>query len=172
MRPFRFARLSALGIPHGVTKRDPSLPAFGSVSGNATISIVLANRRAWWERLGLPLEHTVFARQVHGTRVTVVTASERGCGALEPGTGIPESDALVTTERNLPLAMICADCVPGTHPTSQLSASFTPVGVVPWPELRDKQSTSCAHCFPLALSVCGLFSGHRSAHAVTKWEKK
>ncbi|MBO9305956.1 peptidoglycan editing factor PgeF [Thermomicrobium sp.] len=112
VRPFRFARLSALGIPHGVTKRDPSLPAFGSVSGNATISIVLANRRAWWERLGVPLEHTVFARQVHGTRVTVVTASERGRGALEPGTGIPESDALVTTERNLPLAMICADCVP------------------------------------------------------------
>ncbi|WP_448574767.1 peptidoglycan editing factor PgeF [Thermomicrobium sp.] len=110
--PFRFARLSALGIPHGVTKRDPSLPVSGSVSGNATLSIVLANRRAWWERLGVPLEQTVFARQVHGTQVTVVTASERGRGALEPSTGIPESDALVTTERNLPLAVICADCVP------------------------------------------------------------
>lgn len=110
--PFRFPLLLALGVPHGVTMKDPSLPRAGDVSWLGSPETTQANRRIWWDRLRLPLEVSVFARQVHGSQVTIVTRAERGRGALDRATAIPDTDALVTAEVGIALAVLCADCVP------------------------------------------------------------
>lgn len=111
-QPYRFAILTQLGIRHGVTRREPSLPGHGAVSWNTGHEVALQNRRYWWKQLGLPLESTVFGRQVHGARVTVVLKQDGGRGALDPSTAVPETDALVTAEPGLPVVVQCADCVP------------------------------------------------------------
>lgn len=112
IQPYRFVTLTQLGIPHGMTRRDPSLPGHGAVSWNAGCDVALQNRRHWWKQLGLPLESTVFGRQVHGARVAIVMRKDAGRGALESSTAIPDTDALVTAERGLSLVVQCADCVP------------------------------------------------------------
>jgi len=112
LRPYRSRLLSSYAIPHGFTARDPSLPADGAVSWNVGHETALANRRVWWARLGFPLATTVFGQQVHRDGVVLVTSTEAGRGAERPGTAIPEVDALVTATPGLPLAVLCADCVP------------------------------------------------------------
>lgn len=57
----------------------------------------------------------VTAEQVHGDRVTRVTAGEAGRGAYAtPGHTAPlaSTDGLVTTQEGIPLMMLYADCVP------------------------------------------------------------
>lgn len=65
-------------------------------------TIVAENRKAFLEKFGLDEESTVFQKQVHGDGVTIIK-----------NTGIfPESDALITAEKNIGLAVSSADCVP------------------------------------------------------------
>jgi polyphenol oxidase len=72
---------------------------------------VLAHREAVGRRLGAPL---VFATQVHGAGVRVLTARDRaarlGGGQGERTCG--EHDALVTSQPGLGLGVLVADCVP------------------------------------------------------------
>jgi polyphenol oxidase len=49
-----------------------------------------------------------FGRQVHGTAVAVLPASDDAAGDGPE----PEADALVTAERRLPVGVLVADCVP------------------------------------------------------------
>jgi YfiH family protein len=63
---------------------------------------VAENRRRLLARLGFDPERVATAGQVHGTTVTHVVA---------PGLH-RECDALVTTEKHLPLAVTGADCLP------------------------------------------------------------
>jgi YfiH family protein len=51
-----------------------------------------------------------FGRQVHGTRVAVVEGNEIGSGGLDPGTAIPDTDALATCIPDVPLVVLVADC--------------------------------------------------------------
>jgi YfiH family protein len=51
-------------------------------------------------------------RQVHGCNVSVVTGATIGSGALDAGTAIPETDALVTGIPDVPLLVLIADCCP------------------------------------------------------------
>ncbi|MDV6262303.1 peptidoglycan editing factor PgeF [Rhodococcoides yunnanense] len=67
-------------------------------------SAVEANRRRLGERLGMGVERLVFMEQVHGRTVTVVDGP-----VAEP---VPMTDALVTTQRDLGLVVLTADCVP------------------------------------------------------------
>ncbi|MBY4129785.1 peptidoglycan editing factor PgeF [Rhodococcus fascians] len=67
-------------------------------------SAVEANRRRLGERLGMGVERLVFMEQVHGRTVTVVDGP-----VTEP---VPMTDALVTTQRDLGLVVLTADCVP------------------------------------------------------------
>ncbi|OAT81847.1 peptidoglycan editing factor PgeF [Desulfotomaculum copahuensis] len=73
---------------------------------------VLSNRAHICTALGWPAEHLVAGRQVHGDRVAVVTGGQRGRGAKSPDGALPDTDALITGERRLPLASFYADCVP------------------------------------------------------------
>lgn len=65
---------------------------------------VAANRRRLAAALGLGPERMVWMDQVHGTRVARVSGP--------PGAAIPRTDAVVTTEPDLALAVLTADCVP------------------------------------------------------------
>lgn len=65
---------------------------------------VAANRFRLAAALGLPAERIVWMDQVHGTRVARVTGPTGG--------PVPATDAVVTTEPNLAVAVLTADCVP------------------------------------------------------------
>lgn len=95
---FTFAGLAALGLPHATTTRhcpgvtspaEPTAP-FGTEA------------RAVLAPAGLDLDRVAYGRQVHGA--DAVAAPPRGgfAGA---------ADVLVTTERELPLAIFTADCL-------------------------------------------------------------
>ncbi|WP_100525272.1 peptidoglycan editing factor PgeF [Mycobacteroides abscessus] len=65
---------------------------------------VAANRSRLAAALGVPDDHLIWMQQVHGDHVHLVEGS---------GTStIPETDALVTTEPGIALAVLTADCVP------------------------------------------------------------
>ncbi|WP_255795240.1 peptidoglycan editing factor PgeF, partial [Mycobacteroides abscessus] len=65
---------------------------------------VAANRSRLAAALGVPDDHVIWMQQVHGDHVHLVEG---------PGTStIPETDALVTTEPGIALAVLTADCVP------------------------------------------------------------
>lgn len=111
---FRFQRLADLGVPHGITRRERSLPSDGDVSfaTAGSPSAVRHNRQRWWAAMGLDWRRTVCGRQVHGTRVMLVSEREAGRGADGPATALPATDGLVTSDPGLPLAVFCADCAP------------------------------------------------------------
>ena len=72
---------------------------------------VMENRRRLAVALDARPSDFVFARQVHGADVHVVTAADRGRGAFGPDAA-PEADALVTNAPGIILAILAADCVP------------------------------------------------------------
>jgi YfiH family protein len=54
----------------------------------------------------------VVAEQVHGVAAAVVGAADAGRGWQARETAVPETDALVTQERGVSLAILVADCAP------------------------------------------------------------
>lgn len=58
------------------------------------------------------LDDAVFCIQNHGRAVHVATTSDRGRGARDHDGAVRDTDALVTTETGLVLAVMVADCVP------------------------------------------------------------
>jgi YfiH family protein len=77
---------------------------FGSADGQSGDDLQ-ANRELLATALGRPADRLVFAHQVHGNDVVVVS----GRAADE---SMPEADALVTTTPGVVVAMRVADCVP------------------------------------------------------------
>lgn len=68
---------------------------------------VAENRARLASEIGLPTDHVVWMRQVHGTHVEIVDAPRPGtAGEFE------DTDALVTAVPGLALAVVSADCVP------------------------------------------------------------
>lgn len=65
---------------------------------------VAANRRRLADAVGRPPEHVLFMNQVHSADVIVVDRPWDG--------PVPAADAIVTTRRDLALAVLVADCVP------------------------------------------------------------
>jgi YfiH family protein len=72
---------------------------------------VVENRRRAAAAVGLGLDHVVFAHQVHGRDVAVVTADDRGRGTRTIDDA-PAADALVTATPDVGLAVMVGDCVP------------------------------------------------------------
>jgi len=73
---------------------------------------VLENRRRMAAAAGVSLDDFVFARQVHSGRAQVVTSADRGRGTLSLDDAIPDTDALVTADPGVVLAILVGDCVP------------------------------------------------------------
>ena len=73
---------------------------------------VVANRRRFGETLAIDLERTVCAVQTHGTNVAIAGLADRGRGVFARGTGIPDTDAIVTDAPGVFPMLSFADCVP------------------------------------------------------------
>lgn len=97
---------------HGGVSAPPFAGLNCGYSAGDDPAAVWENRRRALTALGLPGESLVVGGQVHGTRVAVVTATDRGRGARGPHDVLPETDGLLTDVRDLPLGVSTADCVP------------------------------------------------------------
>lgn len=88
----------------------------GRRQGNVSLLVgggdATAARRSLGDVIGLPAGRTVFMEQVHGAAVGVVGAADAGRGLVQHADAVPGVDALVTTEPELALAVLTADCVP------------------------------------------------------------
>lgn len=73
---------------------------------------VLSNRARALEAVGASGGDWTGGKQVHGTTVSRVTAAERGRGATDVATVIPDTDALWTDTPGAALVVLVADCVP------------------------------------------------------------
>jgi YfiH family protein len=71
---------------------------------------VRTNRRRACHALGIaPFAHP---HQVHGAKIARVGPARAGAGFEEPAETLDGADALFTTSKNVPIAMLAADCVP------------------------------------------------------------
>ena len=73
---------------------------------------VLSNRMRLMDSVGIPLNHVVTCNQTHGGNVAIIEASMRGLGANTYDSALPETDALITNQKNICLMVMLADCVP------------------------------------------------------------
>ncbi len=71
---------------------------------------VLENRRRFFGVFNYDYRKITSAIQVHKTEIAIMDLADRGNGAL-PGSARQKCDALVTTERGLPVAAYAADCL-------------------------------------------------------------
>jgi len=127
LRLLTWPALDASGADAAVTARSGGVSTGPYATLNLSLSVgddpgrVLENRRRLATAFGAELGDFVFARQVHGAGVRVVTDADRGVGAypLDDAIGsVAETgeaggaDALVTTSPGVVLAILTADCVP------------------------------------------------------------
>ncbi|HOX28079.1 MAG TPA: laccase domain-containing protein, partial [bacterium] len=91
-----------------VEKTGPLFVNYGFYGLSGAVSA----RRNICEALGLDFKRLTLGEQVHSVNVAVIKEENIGAGAENPETRIPETDALVTSEKNAPIAICTADCVP------------------------------------------------------------
>lgn len=106
------------GLTHFISTRKGGISAppyeglnFGLHVGDRDEDVV-RNRHLLMDSMGIPLEWVVTCRQVHAGNVSLVTLGDRGRGSLSLATAIGDTDALITSEPNICLAVMLADCVP------------------------------------------------------------
>ncbi|SFL99730.1 conserved hypothetical protein [Gracilibacillus orientalis] len=75
-------------------------------------SDVLQNRKHVADAISFPLDKWIMAEQIHGNHVQISKSNDSGSGAFSRDDAIPETDGLVTTEKNVLCAALFADCVP------------------------------------------------------------
>ena len=73
---------------------------------------VLQNRKLLASTLGIPLDCFTTAKQIHDGNVKIITEQLKGCGAVEYGTAVNATDAMVTNVPDICLMILVADCVP------------------------------------------------------------
>ncbi|MFW6305999.1 MAG: peptidoglycan editing factor PgeF [Bacillota bacterium] len=73
---------------------------------------VRKNRKKLAKSIGVNPVEFVAAEQIHGYGIYDVDKNDIGAGALKYKESIPGVDALITSERNIPLISFYADCVP------------------------------------------------------------
>lgn len=106
------------GLRHAVTTRDGGVSSGEYASLNLAFHVgdetetVRENRRISACKIGFNLENLVAAQQVHGDAIQIVHAQDVGRGALDMESAIPNTDALITDTKNLPLLILVADCAP------------------------------------------------------------
>jgi YfiH family protein len=114
-----FASLARIpGLRHALSTRE------GGVSHGpyATLNLgyhvgddpaaVSDNRRRLALAAGYPAAHLITGQQVHGARVSWVTAADYGRGAFSWDDAVAETDGLLTADAGVPIAVLVADCAP------------------------------------------------------------
>lgn len=109
---------SELGVAVAVTKRHGGVSEGPFTSLNLGLHVgddparVVANRELAAGAFGVDLESMIFAEQVHGADSALVGGADRGRGTLTMDDALPRADILLTSEREITLVMLVADCVP------------------------------------------------------------
>lgn len=75
-------------------------------------AVIVQNRNKLANALNCSLDDFVCANQTHSASFYEVTMEDRGRGAKELKSAIPDTDALYTTESGIVLCAFTADCVP------------------------------------------------------------
>lgn len=70
------------------------------------------NREIFGNNLGFNNERLVLAQQVHEANVYNVQLSDIGRGSQTPKDAIPQTDSLITGEKDIPIMLLYADCLP------------------------------------------------------------
>lgn len=106
------------GLKHAITTRSGGVSSGPYQSLNLGYHVddrsesVTQNRTLLADALGYNATSLGCAQQVHGAHSIIVDATQRGRGAQDWDSAIPETDALITQERQLPLLILIADCAP------------------------------------------------------------
>lgn len=101
-----------------VTSRNKQLPASSKnqftlgLNGIVENETVLKNRKLIADQLGFSNDSYVFASQVHGNEVAIVKEVDRGRGAFDRSSYLPDVDAMITNIPGICLVTQAADCVP------------------------------------------------------------
>jgi YfiH family protein len=109
---------SELGAAVAVTTRHGGVSVSPYASLNLGLHVgdvpdrVIANRERAARAFRVDLGALVFAQQVHGARVTVVGAADRGRGVRCLEEAVAATDILVTTEPATVMVILVADCAP------------------------------------------------------------
>jgi YfiH family protein len=116
---FIFDHFEASGlVVHGFTTRNGGVSSEPYTSLNTAFHVgdeldnVRANRLNACEALVISPDALVAGKQVHGDIVAIVEEKDMGKGALSYADALPDTDALVTGSRGVPLSSYYADCVP------------------------------------------------------------
>jgi len=72
----------------------------------------LKNRENFLGEMGIELRRLVCAKQVHGCKAALVEESDAAKGAFSYEDAIDDTDAFITSQRGLALAIFTADCLP------------------------------------------------------------
>lgn len=105
-------------VTHGFTTRVGGVSTGFYQSLNTSFNVgddelnVRANREYACRALGIDPLRLVAGRQVHGAGIRVVEEGDTGKGALSYEDSLPDTDALITGLRGVPLSSYYADCVP------------------------------------------------------------
>lgn len=94
------------GVVHAMTRGDLNM----ALSVGPDIRGTTERRRLLCDALCVPFDRLTSGRQVHGTRIAAVTGETIGRGRDRSSPRIPETDGLITNERNVPLMVLGADC--------------------------------------------------------------
>lgn len=103
---FGIPLFEGFGLKARFTTRECDM-AFGKKSAAAALG-----RREALKKIGISWRRLVAPSQVHGPGVVFVDERLRGRGAFSRKTAIPETDALITAAKNIPIAVLTADCLP------------------------------------------------------------
>lgn len=85
---------------------------FRAASPFSTSEDIRHNRLRFFENLNLNLNNSVFIEQVHGAWIKEVIQTDKGKGAGEYKSSIPDADAMITSLKDTPICMLSADCLP------------------------------------------------------------
>ena len=109
---------SVPGLVHAFTTRIGGVSEGDYKSLNMALHVgdsvghVLENRNSACRNIGIDASLLIAGQQTHNDHVAVVGAEHRGRGAVDYAASLPDTDALITNEPNVPLSSYYADCVP------------------------------------------------------------
>jgi YfiH family protein len=106
------------GLRHAVTTREGGVSSREYSRLNLGFHVgddencVRQNRALVAEALGYDGSTLVAAQQTHGTKSHIVSREDSGRGAMDLASAIPDCDALIVAEENMPVLIQVADCAP------------------------------------------------------------
>ena len=105
---FKFSLFSRYPeLVHGISNRHYGDMRFGQLPPQE----VIKNREHFFNDLKVK-EKPVVTGQVHGTKIVIVGTEEKGRGWDKKGSAITGTDGLITTEKDVYLMILTADCLP------------------------------------------------------------